>query len=386
MKRLVFHLVLILCITQNVNAQLTELCSLEVNGKEYHNGKILLHDNRLYATASYGLYLCNLDDGNASKWEKLPLSDDVIVDFDVRGDTIISITDSFLIVSTDGGKTITRTSIDVIVPGWNKEEPIVLTSLAIHPHNAMKFYVAFDRGISLTTDGGDSWEASTRKNLDCLYYNPLDENNLIGSYTGGPHGFTYVHYSVDGGVNWGNIEGGISGQCELLKIAFHPTDKNIAIACGLNIYSISYDQGKSWTPINQEDMPENIGILPLVYLDDIVYDSRKDDVLYGADWTAQYEGKVRVLRSVDGGFSWEVFYSIDDASSVTCISLDKNILAIDTSKGNVYLLDVDAVDTSISTVENAPHAVNIHYDLLGRPVANPTRGIYIKDGKKVAIE
>ena len=27
-----------------------------------------------------------------------------------------------------------------------------------------------------------------------------------------------------------------------------------------------------------------------------------------------------------------------------------------------------------------------YYDLMGRPVANPTRGIYIKDGKKVAIE
>ena len=27
-----------------------------------------------------------------------------------------------------------------------------------------------------------------------------------------------------------------------------------------------------------------------------------------------------------------------------------------------------------------------YYDLLGRPVANPTRGIYIKDEKKVAIK
>ena len=26
-----------------------------------------------------------------------------------------------------------------------------------------------------------------------------------------------------------------------------------------------------------------------------------------------------------------------------------------------------------------------YYDLMGRPVANPTRGIYIKDGRKVVI-
>jgi hypothetical protein len=27
-----------------------------------------------------------------------------------------------------------------------------------------------------------------------------------------------------------------------------------------------------------------------------------------------------------------------------------------------------------------------YYDLMGRPVANPTRGIYIKDGKKIAVD
>ena len=31
------------------------------------------------------------------------------------------------------------------------------------------------------------------------------------------------------------------------------------------------------------------------------------------------------------------------------------------------------------------NSVTPYYDLMGRPVANPTRGIYIKDGRKVVI-
>ena len=43
------------------------------------------------------------------------------------------------------------------------------------------------------------------------------------------------------------------------------------------------------------------------------------------------------------------------------------------------------LDTSISPTV-APNTDAPYYDLQGRPVANPTRGIYIKDGKKVAIK
>ena len=52
----------------------------------------------------------------------------------------------------------------------------------------------------------------------------------------------------------------------------------------------------------------------------------------------------------------------------------------------VYQLDVDAVETSISAIKDAPSAITPYYDLMGRPVAHPTRGIYIKDGKKIAVD
>lgn len=42
-------------------------------------------------------------------------------------------------------------------------------------------------------------------------------------------------------------------------------------------------------------------------------------------------------------------------------------------------------NTSIEDIESLPNDTP-YYDLQGRPVANPTRGIYIKDGRKVAIK
>ena len=48
------------------------------------------------------------------------------------------------------------------------------------------------------------------------------------------------------------------------------------------------------------------------------------------------------------------------------------------------LLLIEATD-GIDQVEATPHAPSAYYDLMGRPVAHPTRGIYIKDGKKVII-
>lgn len=48
------------------------------------------------------------------------------------------------------------------------------------------------------------------------------------------------------------------------------------------------------------------------------------------------------------------------------------------------LLLIEATD-GIDQVEATPHAPSVYYDLMGRPVAHPTRGIYIKDGMKVVF-
>ena len=62
-----------------------------------------------------------------------------------------------------------------------------------------------------------------------------------------------------------------------------------------------------------------------------------------------------------------------------------HLLALYTFSGGIYLLDVDAVESFISPIKDDGNSTP-YYDLMGRPVAHPTRGIYIKDGRKVLIE
>ncbi len=400
MEKRIFCLFLLLIATQGLMAQLTSLGHVE---ETMSTGiyELSIHENQLYAASQQGLYQYNLD-GTTGKWEKLPFTDDAITDFSVCGDTLIAINPKTLFFSTDGGETAKSMSIDVIAPGW-RDNPyynggaslgeIKLSGLAVHPHNAQKFFVAY-RGLSYTEDGGDSWtvvDIPDNSNIlfEGVYSNPLDADNMIAYTNEGmtANSMAKVFVSADGGANWEYTKGYVGNSItKFYNLAFHPTDKNRIMMCGAGIYAKSEDQGKSWKTIGKESVNPDEGITPLLYLEDMVYDSRNSDIIYGADMTSSYDPdkKVHILRSTDGGLSWNAFFTIGGTHVVSCLSMSGNILAISTTSG-IYLLDVDAVDNSVVPVVN-DKGDTPYYDLLGRPVANPTRGIYIKDEKKIAVD
>lgn len=386
-----------LFVIQSVQAQLTSFGSVEQLGT---GRKVSFQNNHLYAATSQGLYVREVDN-TESDWEKLPFTDYAVKDFAVRGDTVIALTKSNLYYSTDGGKTAKNISVDTIVPGW-KEDPyyngdtslgqVSLEKLAVHPSDAQRFYVAY-KGLSYTEDGGRTWTVIGDFDghlIEGLFYNPLDGNNLI-AYTHTAKGIVldqlaYVYVTTNSGAEWKRVSGYNAGNITTLKhIAFHPTEPNKVMMCGADIYVISENKGLTWQFIASENStPDNI--TPLVYLDYMIYDSRNPDILYGADLTASAKKKVRILRSTDGGFSWATFYTIENTAFVRSMSMHDNLLAIVIGNDDIYLLDVDAVETSISAIKDAPSAITPYYDLQGRKVAHPTRGIYIKDGKKIAVD
>ena len=396
MKTRLISLCVVTFTLQSVFAQLTSLGFVE----KYNSSKLTLLDNQLYAATSQGLYQRNLDHAD-STWRKLPSIEGAVTDFEVRGDTLIVLTDSCLMISTDGGFTSKSISVDAIVPDW-KEDPyyngstsfgkIKMQGLAVHPQNTKKLYVAY-KGLSYSEDGGESWHAADENmRIEGISYNPLDATNLI-AYT---HTTTdiivleknaKVYVSTDAGANWKQVSGFHgSYTTELKGIAFHPTEADKAMLYGTGIYAISEDSGLTWQTIGTEPVYPDMDVTPLVYLDYLVYDSRNPNILYGADWKASYETekKVRILRSTDGGLSWDTFYTIDNTAAVRSMSIDNGVLAIATGQRGIYLLDVDALEASISSAQ--ADAINSpYYDLMGREVTHPTRGIYIKDGRKVMI-
>lgn len=147
MKSRVINLFFLLLVTQNVVAQLISLGVIEDSLHEDSDYRIEFYGDYLYASSSQGLYrfdLSNSTDG----WEKLSICDSPVVDFEVRGDTILVLTNNQLFTSTNEGTTI----IDVISPDESKKK---LTGFAVHPSNTKKIHVAFKHGLSYTEDGGE---------------------------------------------------------------------------------------------------------------------------------------------------------------------------------------------------------------------------------------
>ena len=83
------------------------------------------------------------------------------------------------------------------------------------------------------------------------------------------------------------------------------------------------------------------------------------------------------------------FYKVN--STVTTIPGNKAFLVLTNAEAQAkgFVLEFeDGGTTGIETIENSKHSTEsgIYYDLQGRRVENPTRGVYIVNGKKVVIK
>ena len=66
----------------------------------------------------------------------------------------------------------------------------------------------------------------------------------------------------------------------------------------------------------------------------------------------------------------------------------KAYLAIETTMpvAKVQILSLDGQATGIESVGAQPEDDGIYYNLMGVPVENPQKGLYIKNGKKVIVK
>lgn len=65
-----------------------------------------------------------------------------------------------------------------------------------------------------------------------------------------------------------------------------------------------------------------------------------------------------------------------------------NIVNIEETAGGTIRLNVEKYsdDSSVTAVDVASDSRNVYYDLTGRKISNPSKGIYIVNGKKVLVK
>ena len=70
-----------------------------------------------------------------------------------------------------------------------------------------------------------------------------------------------------------------------------------------------------------------------------------------------------------------------------CISVNVIDVCIPGFTKEKYIVHLGSITKSVAIEPiEQEHCIYPYYDLMGRPVAHPTRGIYVKDGKKVVIK
>ena len=387
MKTRLITLFLVCCMTQGMVAQLTSLGLVEEssittvnkNGYMHFIPELAFVDDYLYVATPNGLYRYLYK--SQSGWEKLPLTDELVLDFKVHGDTLIALTRDRLLYSLDGGKTARTDSVA-------RTDDSYLLGMAVHPRNAAHILVAtYKAGLWQTYNGGAEWTEITksdgkRMSLTEIFFNPHDATKLVGAYNNTTLDYSSLLFSCDGGTQWESGKGEYSNSnlSQVLNVAFHPTIESRAVVCGDNIYAISDNTGSSWTGIFKSNGDCEVRIT------DVLYDTRNPDILYGANMTVPQDKAISVLYSTDGGYTWGEFFneSVPDGR-VLSFDMKDNLLALYTYAGGIYLLNVDAVDTSVAPVVNE-EGTSPYYDLMGRKVDCPTRGIYIREGRKVVIK
>ena len=398
MKTRITYLFLMLFAVQSMMAQLISLGLVEESNIENKKNEIrrgfyfipeitFVGNNMLYAGTPTGLYRCNISNLDAVEWEKLPITDDIIEDFEIRGDTVIVLSRKELLLSVDGGMTAQRRFSDTVFLDDVNYAQREICNVAVYPGNAKRFYVAHQTNyLSYTDDFGENWTRVTGTGLTDLFYSPHNHNRLVGYRFTKPITSAGAYISNDGGLNWMYARDETQDHTDMYRIAFHPTDSNRLALCGNGSYALSFDGGASWQGILRQ-----VGIweYSVAYLIDVIYDPRNPDTLYGAqlysDFFKENLDTMKVIRSIDSGLTWNEFFVEPMANKGNLLRMDikDNLLALYTSANGIYLLDVDAV-ASISPITSEA-VLTPYYDLQGRPVAAPTRGIYIKDGKKVII-
>ena len=393
MKPRLIILLFVFCVAQGMTAQITplglvkesDLSAVDRQGVMEFVPELSFVGDYLYVATPKGLYryLCD-ESEDPAEWEKLPLTDQLVLTFVVRDDTLIVLTRDELLVSLDGGMTAKSLPVEEATDSGKKP----LRGMAVHPHDANRIFLSSALKLMYTHDGGTTWEEicyddGSRILLTRMFYNPHNVDQLVGYYNV-VQWASHLKYSHNGGFGWSSVDIAAGGELwdkgysETFNIAFHPTMEDRIIICGSNSYGISEDGGASWAGIFHTELNQLAA-----YLTDVVYDKRNPEILYGIPFQYTSSGITVIQRSTDGGYTWEEIFKesiVPEGHAISCDMKD-NLLALYTDNG-IYLFDVDAIDTSVSPIVS-DGSESACYDLMGRKTIHPTRGIYIKDGRKV---
>lgn len=253
--------------------------------------------------------------------------------------------------STDAGKTWTHLGL---------RDGQQIANIAVDPHDANKVLVAVaghpygpnpERGIFLSTDGGQNWQKVLYKDENVggsdVLFDPSNSEIAYaslwearegpwenGSWNGTGGG---IYKSTDGGKTWKELTGGLPQGIVQANLAIAPSDPNhllatVALANGIKLYGTN-DGGTSWSSVT--DDPRALvrigggGELPVPRMD-----PKNPDVIYIAS--------IVTWKSSDGGKTWTGFRGApggDDYQNVWINPNNPKVIILTSDQGAIVTVN-----------------------------------------------
>ena len=377
-------------------AQLFHPLGLGFNGGERQgecsHPRMHIKGDKLYICTSLGLYAKDLTNDN-SAWKIVGFEGIPLQDYARHGSDILALRynkgGGFLLLSHDGGQTYEDVTPDLLC----HEKYETLINLAQHPTDPGTLIVSsFYHGILRSTDFGQTWEQLTEVVFGnsvasfigfhparpSIIYNSGEDDNLAG----------HIYISYNGGKTWNDHceDLGFPGDNCVHQPAFHPIKPDRWIAGGEGCVFLSNDNGQTWSCQNYWGDETRTA-----YWYFTAFDDEHPDTVYMVGCLGRNGRKnacIKIMCSTDGGRSWhesQVMESMREFDRVNDLQQYNDRLLIyaesdvyTVSKAELIAHSTAAIRSVTSDTATAPT-----YDLHGRRVEKPRRGIFIKNGRKI---
>ena len=245
---------------------------------------------------------------------------------------------------------------DAPAPGESVSNPVVgadLHSLVVDPSDPNTIYIGSHQGVSVSNDGGDTWEViETLNGADAMGWAFTDDAILVGGHPG-------ISVSTDDGETFEARNGGLPST----DVHALGAGKRVIYAglAGAGTFA-STDRGTSWEPRSEE--------VGGAFMGRIVVDPNDDDHVLAPDMQGG------AMESSDGGRSWRPLGGVPAAMWVTWDGSDTDHIVATTQGAAAETTDGgdtwDALDIpeGASIVEFSPDDPEVLYAaVLEDPIA-----------------
>lgn len=247
-------------------------------------------------------------------------------------------------------------SVDAPAPGEPGSNPVVgadLHSLAVDPENPDTIYTGSHQGVSVSTNGGETWEViESLEGADAMGFAFSDDAVLVGGHPG-------ISVSTDGGETFESRNDGLPAT----DVHALGSGESVIYAglAGAGTFA-STDGGTSWEPRSEE--------VGGAFMGRILVDPGDPDHVLAPDMQGG------AMESTDGGRSWRSLGGIPAAMWVTWDGSDTDHIvaitqgaAVETTDGGETWNEFDVPDGT-SLVEFSPDDPDVLYAaVLEDPVA-----------------